>query len=267
MFQAGAASSVFCSASKPCFVLAAGRHLYRIAGRLALLRCLVMPCLLRSLLVCAGVAFPLVTAAQAATSTPSEQLPATLTGTVTYEVHSTASGISLNEQLATIVTFALTSDDASSAVYEAQSGSHHWSASRSGSGDCSLAADSTFDLQPGSGKIVIDKTRSNGSSFYYTWTSEPVDQPLPYTITCPEQGSQEVDLPPVPWWPAKLTGGPEPTHLNPWATPIHATATGAVTNAAFFMGWTITPPLKKPCTSKASEITDVSTRNMANRRA
>ncbi len=220
-----------------------------------------MPRLLRSLLVCAGAAFPLVGAAQAAGSTPSEPLPATLTGTVSYEVNSTTDGILLNEKLATTVTLALTSDDANSAVYEAESGSHHWSASGSGSGGCSLAADSTFDLQPGSGKIVIDKARSNGSSFYYTWTSEPVGQPLPYTITCPEGGPQEVDLPPVPWWPATLPGGPEPSHFNPWAAPIHATLTGSVTDAAFSASWTLEPPLKKPCTSKASQITDVSTPN------
>lgn len=219
-----------------------------------------MPRLLRSLIVCAAAAFPLVGAAQAAATAPSEALPATLTGTVTYGVNSTESGISLNEQLVTTVTFALTSDDASSAVYVAQSGSHHWSESGT-DGDCTSQGDATFDLQPGSGKIVIDKTRSNGSSFYYTWTSEPVGQPLPYTVTCPESGSQEVSLPPLPWWPANLPGGPEPSHFNPWTAPIHATLTGSVTGAAFFMSWSITPPLKKPCTSKASEITDVSTPN------
>ena len=87
-----------------------------------------------------------------------------------------------------------------------------------------------------------------------------MDRSLPYTINCPG-AAQEVNLPAVPWLYGKLPNGPDPNHFNPWTAPIHGSASGSATGASFSETWTFEPPLKKPCTNKESQITDVSTPN------
>ena len=100
--------------------------------------------------------------AAAAANAASSELPSELHGTVSAETGLNNGAVSQTAQLLTTVTFALVSDSSTSAVYTAQSGTHHWLLTGS-AGACTSTGDETFDLQPLSGSITIDKTRSDGA--------------------------------------------------------------------------------------------------------
>jgi hypothetical protein len=177
---------------------------------------------------------------------PALVLPDTLSGTVEFHWEYDNSGElggNLSETIATSVVLRRTKDTAQEAVYELQSGLHHFTGVHTEDvAGCESSADMEFPAVAGSATLTVDKTLITRRKIAYRWAAQNTPQALVRTVWCAGYGisPREQVGQPEPWWPNTLPGLAGSNFYQPWEEAFTGFLSGQDDAGTLTLTWSLT---------------------------